>query len=250
MKLINKIIRKMVALSVIFILVAAGSYVLSTIDFSSMPNFLDLGRVLEIFAVLFTTYFTFRTLKYAKETITLEREREAPSVVVFVKQREESLNVLDLVIKNEGHTSARDIKFTVENPIDIITKRKITDISLIKNGLTLIAGKEEIKQPLTVSLGDDYNKLRASNCTIKVKYKDEKGRIYKDSFLLDFTGLVDRKIGSKPAYELVSVLKDIRKSHKKIENYLQSIKTKGFHEMQWEYGNNNKTFTESEKLGE
>lgn len=175
-------------------------------------------QVLEVIGVLGATYFAAKSAKLTHQSLVQQEKNEEPKVIVFVRQSNNSLNIIDLIIKNEGVKSAKNIKFKVTGTnINALTNRRIKDIGLIKNGIAILGGGQEIAQPLGVMLGDSYKEYKKANTKIKITYHDGKNHQKEDTFLLDFKGLIDRKLGE-------SDLESIAKSLKSIQGELHTIK--------------------------
>lgn len=185
-------------------------------------------RTLEVGGVLGATYFAAKTAKLAHKSLVEQRKNEEPNVIVYIRQSNNSLNIIDLVIRNEGIRSAKYIKFKVTGTnIGALTDRKIKDIGLIKNGVALLAGGQEIVQPLGVMLGDSYKEYKKSKTKIKVAYESRKNYEKTDIFPLDFKGLIDRKLGKSDIESISRPLKDIQNELHTIKKDIHLIANKG-----------------------
>jgi len=185
-------------------------------------------RVFEVSGVLGATYFAAKSVKLAHQSLVQQRKNEEPKIVVFVRQVKDSLNIIDFVVKNEGARSARNIKLKVTGTnINALSDRKIKDIALIKNGVALLAGGEEIKQPLGVMIGDSYKEYKKANTKIKVSYEGDNGQQNTDVFTLDFKGLIDRKLGSSHTESIAKSLSSIQKELHAIKKDIHLVANKG-----------------------
>lgn len=209
-------------------------------------------QFLEVFGVLGATYFAFKSVKIARETAEETKKQNDPHIVVFVRQQPTSINILDLVVKNEGRKSAQDVTFEVNMDLELnltVGKRKLSDMSMLQNGLSLLSGGEERANPISIFLGEEYKKLREANIIVKVAYRNSEGNMFSENFRLEFRGLVDRKIGNDWTEELVKVLKEMHKDLSKIKNNLYDA-THKLVPLHSEPHYKNEMFRETEKLEE
>lgn len=189
-------------------------------------------QILEVIGVLGATFFAAITVRLAHKSLIEQRKNEEPSIIIFVKQSNNSLNIVDLVIKNEGVRSARNIKFKVTGTnISALTDRKIKEIGLIKNGVALLAGGQEISQPLGLMLGDSYREYKEAKTRIKVSYENGENQKKTDIFLLDFKGLIDRKLGKSDVESIADSLKDIQSELHTIKKDIHLVANKGITEL-------------------
>lgn len=189
-------------------------------------------QTLEVGGVLGATYFAAKSAKLAHQSLAEQRKGEEAKVIVFVKQSNASLNIIDLVIKNEGVRSTKNIKFKVIGTnISALTNRKIKEISLIKNGVSLLAGRQEIVQPLGIMSDDTYKEYKEAKTKIKVSYKTGEKQRKTETFLLDFKGLIDRKLGKSDSESIADSLKDIQSELHTIKQDIHLIANKGITEL-------------------
>jgi len=205
------------------------------IDITGLVNETNISlllQVLEVVGVLGATFFAARSAKLSHQSLLQQQRNEEPEVVVFVKQAEESLNIIDLIVKNEGIKSARNINFKVAGTnINALTDRKIKDIAILKNGIALLAGGGEIRQPLGVMLGDSYKEYKRSNTKVKVKYNDGHNNQKEGDFHLDFNGLVDRKLGMSNFESIAKSLSSVQSELHEIKKDIHIVANKGITEI-------------------
>jgi len=184
-------------------------------------------RLLEVFGILGATFFAAKSADAAKQALREMRLQNDPRIVVYVKQDEESLNILYLVIKNEGFESARDLSFEVSgDKIAILTNRTIADLPPIVDGVKILSGRKELVYPLQIAVGDTYKELKKSKCTIVATYYNNEEKKIFDRFDLDFRSLPDRKIGYGPNTKMLDVLRKIETNLSNIHSVLRG-KLKG-----------------------
>lgn len=172
--------------------------------------------------VLITAYYAWQT----KQTVDLmrksEKERLRPRIVVFLEQREEWLNLVDLVIANQGQGLAKEIIFELRGDIKLISdNKKLSQLMIIKNGIKDFPSQKILKLPL-VSLVGRLDELENKNLKIFVNYKDE-GKIknYSDTFALDFKSLIESQLGSPPIYKISKSIEKIANSIEKIDRKIK-----------------------------
>lgn len=177
-------------------------------------------RTLEVVAILSATYFAARSVRFAKESVYIQKQIDAPAIVVFVKQAQDTLHIVNLVIRNEGRNSARNISFEViGDNLKVLNNRTLSEISLITNGISLLAGGESISHPLNVMLGESFDEYKSSKTSLKVSYDDMDGNKMASSYDLDFNGLIDVKIGQSDLEKVANSLDGIHKELGKIRKY-------------------------------
>lgn len=179
-------------------------------------------RFFEVLGVLGATVFSAISVSLTKNIIDETKKQNYPDVVVFVNQKPGDLNTVYLTVKNEGKSVARNIKFNIEGTLlNVINNRKINDILFIKNGIHILASGQEISNPLGIMLGEQYNQFKNSNCKVKIKFDNSEGKIFEDSFLLDFNSLRDVQIGRPWHDRLVNAVEDVSRNINKIKNDLE-----------------------------
>ncbi len=185
-------------------------------------SFQEMLNVLNVVAVFTATGFAALSAKYAKDSVLEQKQHDNPHVVVFIKQREDSLNIIDLVVKNEGVRSSYDVTFNIEgDDLNVLTDRKLSEISMIKNGIALLSGGEEIRHPMGIMLGEHFNEYKNSDTTIKISYSDKNRNSFLGSFKLGFRGLVDRKVGGKS--ELSKATEALQEIHVELNKIRQDV---------------------------
>lgn len=181
----------------------------------------EIIQILETIGVLGATYFAYKSTRIGNATILEMKKQDYPRIIVFVRQKPDSIHVLELVIRNEGRSSARNLQFTITNDIYFKnTKRNLSEIRMVKDGIALLPGLEDRVNPLTVFLGEEFDMLLESNCSVRAYYQNVDGHNFEETFKLDFKGLVDRKIGNTWTEEVAKALKEI---HKDIERMGRDI---------------------------
>ena len=128
-----------------------------------------------------------------------------------------------MVIQNIGLGPAYDIKFKVDPDFEYSENMFLSELGFIKNGIRYLAPNQRIRFFLT-SLAEDSERKIQRPFEIKVTYRNAIGKIYEDTYLIDFSELIGlRQLGEPPLYK-------IAKSIEKIEKEIYHLST-GFHKM-------------------
>ncbi len=131
--------------------------------------------------VAITAYYAWQTKRNVQLLERTEEEAHRPRVAVYITQKEEWLNIIDLVIGNYGNGIARDILFETDDDLELLNKdEKLNDVEILKNGLPTLAPNQIIRIPLLFLIGR-LDELQNKNITISLEYKDHSRKhLYKD----------------------------------------------------------------------
>lgn len=177
--------------------------------------------LLAFLLVLITAYYAWQTRETVRTMKEAEERRNRPRMLVYVEQREEWLNFVDLVIANMGPEIARNVSFELVNDLDLEQGKKLSEIPFIQNGFKIFLSGRIVRR-FIVSLIGTLDRLQTSQTKIIVRYTDgsEKNH-FSESFELDFSGLIDRQLGNSPAYKISENLEKISVSLQKIERKIK-----------------------------
>jgi len=176
--------------------------------------------------VLITAYYAWQTRKTVKTMNAANEANNRPVVSIGLKERDESISFLNLVVLNAGKGLARDIAFEVEG--DNFTtkevgqkKEKIKGFRVIKNGVRSLAPGES-RSHWFMSIMGRIDEIQKINTTIKLTYfNSDKSRKYTDSFRLDFLSLPEYSLGNEPIYK---ISKEMEKVCKELEQIRRGLK--------------------------
>ena len=189
-----------------------------------MENFLQyLNDNAGALTVLFTGIVTFSTVVYAiltwrlvAETRKMRKVQTEPLISVTIRPLKEYFNFLEMVIENIGFAPAENIKFVLDQEVDILKIRKLNELNIIKDGINYLAPHQSI-----AFLCADLVEISKNNQNLKlnldVSYKSQIGDSFNKCFVLDFSqyfGIL--QLGDQP---LVS----IKKSLENIQKYIQRL---------------------------
>jgi len=175
-----------------------------------------------ILLVLITAFYawqTYRTVRTMKET---EEKRNRPRVILYIQQRKDWLNFVDLIIGNYGSDVAQNIRFDFNEDLELWPKGKtLSTIGIIKNGIKSLVPEQTLVISF-LSLLDRVDELSKKNIVITVTYKDGVNiRSFSEKFPIDFNSLIEHQIGRPPIYEISGNIKEISTVLKKMERKIK-----------------------------
>jgi flagellar basal body-associated protein FliL len=77
-----------------------------------------------IILVAITAYYAWQTKRNVQLLEKTEEETRRPHIAVYITQREEWFNIIDLIIGNYGSGIARDILFKIDNDLELLNKNE------------------------------------------------------------------------------------------------------------------------------
>lgn len=168
------------------------------------------------FAVIFSAIVAISTIVYAcltwklvSETRKMRKIQTEPLVSLKLQYRDDFETAIDLIIKNIGKGSAKNINFNIEPNLIDPFGRLVNDRNIIKSGIEYLEPNQEVRT--TVAVITDYeNKYKDKIYKIDINYHNIKGDKLQDVFKFDFSDFVG-----------LSELKD--DSLKKVANSIANI---------------------------
>lgn len=195
-------------------------------------NFLDkhsgAASVLVTISLVFVTIiYVFLTWRMAKEAKTMRKLQSEPNVIVFYRPKEESINIVELVIKNTGLGAAHNIKLNVSPDFKYRTGNKISEINLFKNGIVFLGPNEE-RRIWLASLIEQYKTHEYEKLKIEITYantftfnKNHKSA----SFEIDLTEIYGLVLAQNPPLvKIANHLEKIENELKKMFDYSPQLK--------------------------
>jgi hypothetical protein len=166
---------------------------------------------------LFTVGLTIVTLIYAiltwsisKETKIMRKAQTEPNISAIIQSEDESINLIDLIIKNIGLGPAYNVKFKINPDFeDRIIGGKLSEIGFIKNGLPYFAPNQEFKIFLT-TLVENYQEKIKTTFEIKITYESNIHELYSNTYLIDFSQQSGLSSGEPPLYRIADDIKQIQ----------------------------------------
>ena len=124
---------------------------------------MTIGLFLSLVLVIATTVLAFTTWVLSKETRRMREFQEAPRLSIRVERTSESSKYLNLVLRNEGHGVAKNVRFGdfeghplsySEGVVSTIGVRNVVDQTLFEKGVM----QWESGQTFTFLLGSPLHK--------------------------------------------------------------------------------------------
>ncbi|MFA6489392.1 MAG: hypothetical protein WCT52_01815 [Candidatus Micrarchaeia archaeon] len=165
---------------------------------------------------LSTVAYTLMTMLLVLENKAMREAQTEPRMSVYLKPREESINLMDLNVENIGMGPAFDINFKIEPDFACMGTG---NLSTILNKIAYLTPKNTRSVFLT-SMLDNFEEKKKTKLLVKVSYKDKNGKQYTEEFTLDFSEFVGlTQIGKPPLHEIADNTEKISKA---IEGILSS----------------------------
>lgn len=163
-----------------------------------------------------TVAYSILTWKLVTETRRMRKAQTEARVSICLSVSEKWVNLIDLVVRNEGVGPAFGIQFEINvvNPEKCDKKliETIDKFGFLKRGIPYLSPGQVVKSFLT-SMTDNYEQKRKAAIEVKIKYKTSSGETTEERYLLDFSvfeGL--RTLGTPPLHSIASSLEKIEKS--------------------------------------
>ena len=209
-------------LVVIVFLLIAVFFVLPNVWIQENSNKLTIA--FSYMVAIATLAYAYLTKTLVEETARMREAQTRPHISVIIEPTEEWINFIVLRIRNDGLGPAYNVRFQVLADFEYMKGKKLSEMSLIKKGMSYIASKQEAHFFLT-SLVEDYEKKKVP-FSLKVSYQDAPaGKLYTELFTFDFSELEDMmQLGEPPLHKIAKEIEGIH-------NELRSI-TGGHHRLE------------------
>ncbi len=208
-----------------FVLLAILLYL--SVDLQNLLDFLNQNNgaiqvVSTIVLVMITGFYAWQTRRTVETMNTVDERRNRPRVSVYIKQQEDWLNIVDLVIANYGNESARNLTFSLDGELSLMREdEKLSGLGMIKNGIKELSPQRERSTRLLTLIGR-VEELEEKEIKIAVNYEDSgQRREFSDSFVLDFKSLTEHQLGRTP---LFSIAENVQKMSMSLEAVTRAIK--------------------------
>ncbi len=170
------------------------------------------GALLVVFSLvvtLATVFYVILTRSLVSETRKMREAQTEPDIFISIQLREESINLVDMIIRNIGLGSAYSLKFEVNADFEYRKGHKLSQLNLIKNGLNYLAPNQRINI-FTSYFPDLIKRKIITPFNIKVTYKNKFERPYENEYTIDFS-------------EFIGLIQVSEPSLKKVANNLEKI---------------------------
>jgi hypothetical protein len=147
-----------------------------------------LGNFPELVSLIFAGVVAWTAIQSVKLNRRLVDAELDPAISVDLEVDRHRFQVLDLVIRNTGRGSARNVRFVVDPDEPIVTARadsRLTRMAIFRDGLKYLGPQQEIRTSLGSYLG-----LRKEPTWIHVTYErsaneSATSKVFEGSFVLD-----------------------------------------------------------------
>ena len=179
--------------------------------------------------LIVTSIYVIVTIYLFLETKKLRLLQTRPKVAVYVEPSKIHINLIELVVRNDGNGPARDITFEVvpsencnKNCLEIL--KEIKSLGFVKKGIAYLSPGQEIRSYL-INLCKKENIIYSTQFFTKVKYTDiDKNEKFSDQHSIDFGMLEGLKVlGDDPLTSMSNNLKDINNVMNNMRSYLSTI---------------------------
>ena len=179
-------------------------------------NWLDLHSgavqaITTVILVIVTAIYAWYTKKIVEITIKNENKRNEPKIIAHLESDEDWLNLVYLVIRNYGRSVAKNVTFNVNENIELIHDKKLSELRFFKNGVKYFTPHRIIKLPIISMVGKGEG-LFLKDIKLVIRYENDEGKQFVNESQLDFNALPEYQIGKPPIYEIANSIKDIKKS--------------------------------------
>ena len=197
-----------------------------------MLNFLNsnagaISAISTAILAIITAIYACLTRRMAIETTNMRKLQSEPNVVVFYRPKEESINIVELVIKNTGLGAAYNIKLNICPDFKYRTGKNISEINLFKNGIAFLGPNEERRFWLA-SLVEQNKNHEYEKLNIEISYSagfDSIQFLKRASFEIDFTEIYGLILAQNPPLvKIANHLEKIENELKKLFDYSPQLK--------------------------
>ena len=184
----------------------------------------------EILLLVFTGVVSVATAAYAiltwKLTAETRRMRQAqtePMVSIWFAPRPESINFVDLIVRNTGLGPAFDVEFVVTPDFEYDNGRFLSQLNLMANGVPYLAPGQTIQFFLT-SLIERFDQKINTPFVITARYRDAQGKQFANDYTIAFSQLEGlAQLGEPPLMKMAKHIEQLERDFHHV--------TTGFHQL-------------------
>lgn len=167
--------------------------------------------IFSLIVAVSTVFYACLTRSLVEETRKMREVQTEPKVYVIIQPGKDWINFLDMSIENVGLGPAFNITFKVDPDFEYIKGEMLSNLGIIKNGISYLAPSQKMNFFFT-SMVEDFKRKIADSFEIKVTYKNSIGKEYTDSFLINFSYLIGLTQATDPTYNMLGNIKSIKDS--------------------------------------
>jgi len=185
-----------------------------------MQTFLDVinrnsGAINLLFSLVVaaaTVFYAVLTHRLVSETKRMREAQTEPALSVWIEPSEHGINLINLVIENNGEGTAHAIELKSVPNFKRSAGGYLADLGLFKHGIKHLAPRQRIRLFLTNVLDGRHladQDLSRMNFVVEVRYNSTLGREYTDNFPIQFESFEGfGTIGTPP---LIALARDIKR---------------------------------------
>lgn len=187
---------------------------LSTSEWTQIVS--AIGTMIAAIVAVIAAIASYRSAKQNNET---NEQMVRPRVVVYIESDISSIQIINLIVRNDGGGLARNINLDLDGD-DIAVEKWVSKNELLsghvifKSGIEVLPSHSENKYSL-LSLIGQYDQLLSKHSLIKIEYTDSTSKkSYSESYSLDFASLPNGKwsnADTKAPAAIANELKNIRR---------------------------------------
>lgn len=158
-----------------------------------------------------TVVYAILTWKLVSETRRMREAQTEPRVSVTLQPRQESINLIDMVIQNIGLGPAYDMRFEVSPDFECLKGRFLSEMGWVTEGLEYLAPRDKLQFFLT-SMTDDFQEKVGTTFEVSVTYHNRLGNTYEDVYSIGFSqwaGLL--QLGEPPIQRIAKNMEEIKR---------------------------------------
>ena len=155
----------------------------------------------EILIIVFTGVVAGATAAYAlltwrlvSETRRLREVQTEPRVSIRVEADHTGHPGYELVVENDGHGVAKNVRFEFEGDPSYFRNSWVTrqppaidELPIIKNGLDYLEPNQAYRFPLGTVSSDEYERATETPWTFRTRYESLYGKRKTDTYIVDFS---------------------------------------------------------------
>lgn len=186
-----------------------------------------LTLVFSALVALSTVVYAVLTAILVIETRRLRKAQSQPHVSVRVESTPGAFGFTDLVVENVGQGSAYEVRFTLEQDLQLEPKRKASDIGFLHHGISYLAPGQRLSSYFyqIMGLNEQIVDPGRPRLTLTVAYRDATRAKYSERFELDFVHFDNMmRLGTPPADSIAKSLEKINDAIGHIESGWSKIR--------------------------
>lgn len=162
--------------------------------------------------VCLTAYYAWQTKRTVDSMEQSRKNHERPKLSIYLEQRKENINIVDLKITNYGGSPATDLVFDLNK--DFFRKNggdSVKETRILRRGMKYLPSNTT-KNMLDLLMIDNQNLFKENDVTITVNYKDLNNKEYQEVFPIDFISLQENQLSRSSGDKMTKNLEDIARA--------------------------------------